>query len=82
MTDAVDKVGDELRVGNNRILASSFLNQCCAPDSYLESILLTRASKNVYRQHRPKADILLGHDMWAHTGLPLLAGYEGLVIDR
>ena len=44
-------------MGNNRILASSFLNRCCAPDSYLESMLLTRASKNVYRQHRSFCDI-------------------------
>ena len=56
MTDAVDKVGDEQRAGNNRIQVPRFLNQCCAPDSYLERMLLTRLSKNVYRQHRSKAD--------------------------
>ena len=56
MTDAVDKVGDDQRAGNNRIQVPSFSNQCCAPDSYLETMLLTRPSKNVYRQHRPKAD--------------------------
>ena len=38
MTDAVDKVSDEQRAGNNRIQVPRFLNQCCAPDSYLESI--------------------------------------------
>jgi hypothetical protein len=53
MTDAVDKVGDEQRMGNNRIQVPRYLNQCCAPDSYLETMLLTRSSKNVYRQHRP-----------------------------
>jgi hypothetical protein len=53
--DAVDKVGDEQRAGNNRIQMPRFLNQCCAPDSYLESMLLIRASKNVFRQHRSKA---------------------------
>jgi hypothetical protein len=57
--DAVDKVGDEQRVGNNQIQVSRFLNQCCAPDSYLESMLLTRPLKNVYRQHRSEADIQL-----------------------
>ena len=57
MTDAVDKVGDEQRAGNNRIQVPSFLNRYCAPDSYLDSMLLTRPSKNVYRQHRPNADI-------------------------
>jgi len=57
MTDAVDKVGDEQRTGNNRIQVPRFLNQCCAPDSYLETMLLTRLSKNIYRQYRPKAEI-------------------------
>jgi len=55
MTDAVDKVGDEQGAGNNRLQVPCFLNQCCASDSYLESMLLTRLSKNVYRQHRPIA---------------------------
>jgi hypothetical protein len=54
--DAVDKVGDEQRAGNNRIQVPSFLNRYCAPDSYLDSMLLTRPSKNVYRQHRSVAD--------------------------
>jgi 8-oxo-dGTP pyrophosphatase MutT (NUDIX family) len=54
--DTVDKVGDEQRAGNNRIQVPRFLNQCCAPDSYLESMLLTRPSKNVFRQHRSLAD--------------------------
>jgi hypothetical protein len=36
MTDAVDKVGDEQRAGNNRIQGLSFLNRYCAPDSYLD----------------------------------------------
>src|ERR1022692_4086853 len=38
MTDAVDKVGDEQRAGNNRIQVPSFLNRYCAPDSYLDSM--------------------------------------------
>jgi hypothetical protein len=50
--DAVDKVGDEQRAGNNRIQLPSFLNRYCAPDSYLDSMLLTSPSKKVYRQHR------------------------------
>jgi hypothetical protein len=57
LTDAVDKVGDEQHVGNNRIQVPSFFNQYCAPDSDLESMLLACTSKNVFRQHRPKADI-------------------------
>ena len=56
LTDAVDKVGDEQGAGNNRIQVPRFLNQYCASDSYLESMLLTRPSKNVFRQHRPLAD--------------------------
>jgi hypothetical protein len=51
-----EKLSDEQRAGNNRIQASRSLNQCCAPNFYLESMLLTRTSKNVFRQHRPKAD--------------------------
>jgi hypothetical protein len=31
LTDAVDKVGDEQRAGNNRIQVPSFLNLYCAP---------------------------------------------------
>lgn len=61
--DAVDKVGDEQRAGNNRIQVPRFLNQCCAPDSYLESMLLTRPSKNVYRQHRSEADITASNEL-------------------
>jgi hypothetical protein len=55
--DGVDKVGDEQGADNNRIQVPRFLNQCCASDSYLGSMLLTRPSKNVYRHHRSKADI-------------------------
>ena len=55
--DAVDKGGDEQRTGNNRIQVPSFLNRYCAPDSYLDSMLLTRLSKNVYRQHLPTVDV-------------------------
>jgi hypothetical protein len=55
--DAVDKVSDEQSAGNNRIQVPSSLNQYGAPDSYLESMLLTRHSKNVYRQHRSLGDI-------------------------
>ena len=61
LTDAVDKVGDERRAGNNRIQVPSFLNLYCAPDSYLESMLLNCSSKNVYRQHRSKADMNLAN---------------------
>ena len=34
--------------GNNRIQVRSFLNRYCAPDSYLESMLLTRPSKKCF----------------------------------
>ena len=55
--DVVDKVRDEQRAGNNRIQVRRFLNQCCAPDSYLDSMLLTRPSKYVFRQHRTITDL-------------------------
>ena len=70
VTDAVDKVGDEQRAGNNRIQVPSFLNLYCAPDSYLDSMLLTRPSKNVYRQHRPIADIRANHPTVGLTAQP------------
>jgi hypothetical protein len=47
MTDAVDKVGKEQRAGNNRIQVSEFLNRCCEPESYLETMLLSRDSKTL-----------------------------------
>jgi hypothetical protein len=46
--DAVDKVGDEQRASNNRIQVPRSLNQCCAPDSYLETMLLTRPRKTFF----------------------------------
>jgi hypothetical protein len=55
--DAVEKLSDEQRAGNNRIQVPRSLNQCCALDSYLESMLLIRPSKIVFRQHRSLADI-------------------------
>jgi hypothetical protein len=55
--DAVEKLSDTQRAGNNRIQFPHSLNQCCAPASYLESMLLTRASKNLFRQHRSVVDI-------------------------
>jgi hypothetical protein len=42
------------------------LNQCCAADSYLESILLTRALENVFQQHRSEAD-MRGLDRQRHV---------------
>jgi hypothetical protein len=57
LTDAVEKLSDTQRAGNNRIQFLHSLNQCCAPASYLESMLLTRASKNLFRQHRSLADM-------------------------
>lgn len=63
MTDTVEKLSDEQRVGNNRIQVPRSLNQCCAPDSYLESMLLIRLSKNVFRQHRSGADPAAGNSV-------------------
>jgi len=57
--DTVDKVGNVQRTSNNRIHVSRFLNQSCAPDSYPESILLTRLLQNVYQHNRPVSDICL-----------------------
>jgi hypothetical protein len=50
-----EKLSDTQRADNNRIQFLHSLNQCCAPASYLESMLLTR-SKNLFRQHRSDGD--------------------------
>jgi hypothetical protein len=57
LPDAVEKLSNEQRAGNNRIQVPRSLNQCCAPVSYLESMLLTRALKSVFRQHRSSAAV-------------------------
>jgi len=57
MADCVDLVGNVRRQRKNRIQASRVLNQCCAPDSRLESILFTSPRQNVYQHYLPKADI-------------------------
>ena len=54
--DAVEKLSDDQRAGNNRIQIPGPLNQCCAPDSY-QSMLLNCSSKNIFRQHLPLADM-------------------------
>jgi hypothetical protein len=59
MTDTVEKLSDKQHAGNNRIQVPRSLNQCCAPDSDLESMLLTHALEKVFQQHRPKADVQL-----------------------
>jgi hypothetical protein len=75
MTDAVDKVGDEQRAGNNRIQVPSFLNRYCVPDSYLDSMLLTRPSKNVYRQRRSPTEVTAAHQaaFWVAVAPAFLA---------
>ena len=45
-----------IRIRNNRIGATEFLNQRCAMAPDLESILRAHMSKIVFRQHRPGAD--------------------------
>jgi hypothetical protein len=56
--DCVDLVGNMQRQRKNRIQAPHFLNQCCAPDSRLESILLNSPRQNVYQHNLPQADTL------------------------
>ena len=58
MTDTVEKVGGNRPVRNNRIGLIGSLNQCCALDSCLESILRSRALKIVFQHYRHKADIV------------------------
>jgi hypothetical protein len=45
----------EIRIGNNRIDAVKFLNQCCARAPDLESILRAQMGKIFLQQYRPEA---------------------------
>ena len=44
------------RAGNNRIQVPRSLNQCCAPDSYLESMSLARPSLTFF--DKSEADVM------------------------
>jgi hypothetical protein len=59
LTDAVKKVGGMPLARNNRIMGANFLNQSCAFDARLESILLGDPLKILFQQHRPKAAVLI-----------------------
>jgi hypothetical protein len=48
MTDAVEKVGGMPLARNNRIMGANFLNQSCAFDARLESILLGDPPQNPF----------------------------------
>jgi hypothetical protein len=50
MTDAVEKVGGSPASRNNRIVEVCLLNQCCASEADLESILL-REVRKIFFQH-------------------------------
>jgi hypothetical protein len=56
LTDAVEKVGGTLTGRYNRIKTGRILNRYCAFGSSLESMLLGKAAKILFRQHRSKAD--------------------------
>jgi hypothetical protein len=58
MADFVDLVGDPERRRKNRIQPPYFLNQNCAPDSLLESILLNFPRQNIYQRYRSLADAI------------------------
>ena len=46
--DAVDKVGDEQRAGNDQIQVPSYLNQCCAPNLILNQCCLAAPRKTFF----------------------------------
>jgi hypothetical protein len=52
--------GCGIEIRNNRIRQVEFLNQCCASEIDLESILLGGTSKIFFRQYRPTRDIVPG----------------------
>jgi len=47
----------EIKIGNNRIDAGEYLNQCCASAPQLESILRSRMGKIFLQQYRPNPDV-------------------------
>jgi hypothetical protein len=57
LADFVAKVGDPLQVRNYRIQRARRLNQSCATDRFLESMLRVGMRKIFLQQYRHKADI-------------------------
>jgi hypothetical protein len=57
LADFVAKVGDHLQVRNYRIQRARRLNQSCATDRFLESMLRVGMRKIFLQQYRHKADI-------------------------
>ena len=56
LADCVAKVGDPLQVRNYRIQRARRLNQSCAPDRFLESMLRVGTQKIFLQQYRHLAD--------------------------
>jgi hypothetical protein len=56
MADFVAKVGGPLQLRNFRIQRARRLNQSCAPDLFLESMLRVGTQKFFLQQYRHKAD--------------------------
>lgn len=46
-----------IRFRNKRIMRIDLLNQCCASEAHLESILLGQARKIFFQQYRPQAEV-------------------------
>jgi hypothetical protein len=57
MTDAVEKVGGDSRMRNNRIEEACCTNQGCANYRLLESKLRCDTPKIFFQQYRPNCDI-------------------------
>jgi hypothetical protein len=57
LTDAVEKVGGESRMRNNRIEEACCSNQRCANYWFLESKLRCGTLKIFFQQYRPTADM-------------------------
>src|SRR5215472_9684421 len=69
----------EIRIGNNRIGAGEYLNQCCASTPELESILRCRMGKIFLQQNRPKADRVAQPMLSAITLFSLAGRAEALL---
>src|SRR5450759_874834 len=81
LADIVAKVGGPLQVSNFRIQRAPRLNQSCATDPFLESMLRVRMRKIFLQQNRHKADIrgtATFCPLWGNSGQRWIVARDGL----
>jgi hypothetical protein len=81
VADFVAKVGGLLQLRNFRIQRARRLNQSCAPDRFLESMLCVGTQKFFLQQYRhladkPTAPAFVGY--WSNSGQRWILARDGL----